>query len=135
MEHVARAAKVAADIELALEESTLEQCERLRRCISEIVPLLQNLQAMKMPFGGGTVRAVNQLLEALEPMHRLVTDYEAHRLSEQMTVLRQLWQRQIELHLAVQFQKSFEQDMDASARKVWETKTFSVNAGNITPRL
>ncbi|GMH38119.1 LOW QUALITY PROTEIN: hypothetical protein BSKO_06003 [Bryopsis sp. KO-2023] len=138
MEDLARAVALASDIECALEQCNLEQCERLKRCITEIVPLLKNLQAMKKPFGHTTVRAIAQLQEALEPMLRVVTEErESHELCEQMIVLRQLWQRQIELHLAVQFQKVLEEDVDKSARRVWETKTVVGvgGGGSVTPRL
>lgn len=137
MEDLARTVALASDIESALVSSDLEQCERLKRCITEIIPLLKNLQAMKKPFGHTTIRAIAQLQEALQPMLEVVKDLEAHQLCNQMIMLRQLWQRQIELHLAVQFQKVLEEDVDKSVRRVWETKAVDgiSGGGNVTPRL
>ncbi|GMH38185.1 hypothetical protein BSKO_06069 [Bryopsis sp. KO-2023] len=125
MEGVTRACALAADVETALLDSKLENCERLKRCVSSISPLLNKLQDMRKPFRSDTVQAVLKLQEALETVHEVVENCTANQLHAQMVVLRQLWQRQIELHLAVQFQRVLETDLERSVRTVW---------GSMSPR-
>lgn len=120
MEALTRASALTVDIAGDLEALSLQGCERLRRCISEIVPLLDNLRTMKSPWGPSTVRALSQLHEALERVQDVVRTcvnsvvHFPQQDCDLLTSLRQLWQRQIEMNLAIRFQQVLEDTkMDA----------------------
>lgn len=99
-----------------------------RRCISYIVPLLDKLQTMRCPWGANTVRALRQLQDALERVDNAVLNcpqdspYSGENGCEYVGALRQLWQRQIEMNLAVQFQRVLDEDVGRSACGIWEER-------------
>lgn len=128
MEHLLRASQLVADIDRDLNSSSLQGCERLARCISYIVPLLDKLQTMRCPWGANTVRALRQLQDALERVDNAVLNcpqdspYSGENGCEYVGALRQLWQRQIEMNLAVQFQRVLDEDVGRSACGIWEER-------------
>lgn len=124
MEELLRASDLVFDIDRALIASELQGCERLKRCLSAIVPLLAKLRTTRCPWGAATVRSLAQLQEALERVDGAVRSHlqeASHNWEndcECVGALRQLWQRQIEMNLAVQFQLVLDDNVDRTA---WST--------------
>ncbi|CAD7701432.1 unnamed protein product [Ostreobium quekettii] len=125
MDDLRRASALVASIDAGLDASGLRDCDRLRRCISAIVPLLDKLQTMKRPWGASAMRALAQLQSALERTDGVVAacaqaSGDRRELDCQFVgALRQLWQRQIEMNLAVQFQHVLDEDIGRTARGIF----------------
>lgn len=124
MEDLLRASNLVFDIDRALIASRLLGSERLKRCLSAIDPLLAKLRTMRCPWGDITVRSLAELQEALERVDSAVRKHSqdaSHNWEndcECVAALRQLWQRQIEMNLAVQFQLVLDDNVDQTA---WST--------------
>lgn len=125
MEDLHRASQLVSDINRYLSDSSLEGRERLTRCISGIVPLLDKLKTLRCPWGTTTVRVLGQLQAALERVDNAVRNcpqdspYSGENDCEFMGALRELWRRQIELNLAVQFQHVLNEDVGRTACGIW----------------
>lgn len=135
MEDLQRASQLVSDINRDLSASSQEGSERLTRCISGIVPLLDKLKTLQCPWGSTTVRALGQLQEALERVDNAVRNcpqdspYSKENDCEFMGALRELWQRQIEMNLAVQFQRVLDEHVGRTACGIWgERKLCQVSS-------
>jgi len=121
MEDLRRVSGLLTSIDAGLRTSELAGCDRLRRCICDIAPLLDRLKNMACPWGASAMRALGQLQAALERTDRVLRDGAAsgdcnEGDCELLGALRQLWQRQIEMNLAVQFQNVLDEDSSRSAK-------------------
>eukprot|EP00803_Ostreobium_quekettii_P004083 evm.model.scf_1104EXC.1 EVM.evm.TU.scf_1104EXC.1 scf_1104EXC:11822-28756(-) len=121
MEDLRRVSGLLASIDAGLSTSELAGCDRLRRCICDIAPLLDRLKRMACPWGPSAMRALAQLQAALERTDRVIRNCAAcghcdEGDCELLGALRQLWQRQIEMNLAVQFQNVLDEDGSRGAK-------------------